>query len=50
VSAPWFPLMLEETRQLLRELVRAGGTDPDTIAPAKPPYDREPEIAEEVPE
>jgi len=49
VSAPWFPLMLEETRQLLRQLVRDGGTDPDTIAPEKPPYDREPAI-EETPE
>jgi len=33
--------MLEEIRQLLRELVRAGGVDPDPIAPPESPLERE---------
>ena len=33
-------LMQEEIRQLLRELVRQGGGDPEPIAPTDPPWTR----------
>lgn len=33
-------LMQEEIRQLLKELVRQGGGDPDLIAPVTPPWTR----------
>lgn len=36
----WEPELMEELRLLIRELVRAGGTDPDTIVPAEAPYSR----------
>lgn len=48
VSAPADWLMREEVRLLLRELVRLGGTDPETIAPAKPPWERSVGVPKEV--
>lgn len=39
--------MLEEMRLLLRELVRLGGTDPESIAPEQPPWERSIEATRE---